>query len=181
MRVITGFARGRKLKALDGESVRPTGDRVKEAVFSIIQFELEGRSFLDLFAGSGQMGIEALSRGAASCVFVEKDKDAYSVIKDNLAHTKLEESAKVLNTDALAFIQTTDSVFDIIYIDPPYDTDLIDQALPLAAQKLAAGGIILCEIKYRRELPERVGNLKLYRTYKYGKTSLVTYRHDQND
>ncbi|HRT82268.1 MAG TPA: 16S rRNA (guanine(966)-N(2))-methyltransferase RsmD, partial [Oscillospiraceae bacterium] len=100
MRVITGFARGRKLKALDGESVRPTGDRVKEAVFSIIQFELEGRSFLDLFAGSGQMGIEALSRGAASCVFVEKDKDAYSVIKDNLAHTKLEESAKVLNTDA---------------------------------------------------------------------------------
>ncbi len=181
MRVITGSARGRKLKALSGEAVRPTGDRVKEAVFSIIQFELEGRRFLDLFAGSGQMGIEALSRGAAFALFIEKDREAYAIIKENLAHTKLEESARVLNSDALAFLQTSDSLFDIIFIDPPYNTDLIDQALPLAAQKLAPGGIIVCEIKFLRNLPETVGNLKLFRTYKYAKTSLVTYRHAQND
>ncbi len=136
---------------------------------------------LDLFAGSGQMGIEALSRGAAFCTFVEKEKEAFDLIKENLTHTKLEDRALVLNSDALAFLQMTDSVFDIIFIDPPYDSDLIDKALPLAAEKLAAGGIIICETKFRSDPPEAGQGIKLYRSYKYGKTSVFTYRHDQTD
>ena len=103
MRVITGTARGRVLRTLEGEDVRPTTDRVKEAVFSIIQFEIEGRRVLDLFAGSGQLGIEALSRGAASATFVDMSKDSLSTVKYNLEHTKLGDNAKVVQTDALSF------------------------------------------------------------------------------
>ena len=98
MRVITGKARGTTLKTLEGVSVRPTTDRVKEAVFSIIQFEIEGRRVLDLFAGSGQLGIEALSRGAESAVFVDADKNSVRVVKENLAKTKLEQFASVAQT-----------------------------------------------------------------------------------
>ena len=120
MRVITGTARGRVLKTLEGEDVRPTTDRVKEAVFSIIQFEIEGRRVLDLFAGSGQLGIEALSRGAASATFVDMSKDSLSAVKYNLEHTKLGDNAKVVQTDALSFLKLTKDKFDIVFLDPPY-------------------------------------------------------------
>ena len=119
MRVITGTARGRVLRTLEGEDVRPTTDRVKEAVFSIIQFEIEGRRVLDLFAGSGQLGIEALSRGAASATFVDMSKDSLSAVKYNLEHTKLGDNAKVVQTDALSFLKLTKDKFDIVFLDPP--------------------------------------------------------------
>ena len=117
MRVITGTARGRVLRTLEGEDVRPTTDRVKEAVFSIIQFEIEGRRVLDLFAGSGQLGIEALSRGAASATFVDMSKDSLSAVKYNLEHTKLGDNAKVVQTDALSFLKLTKDKFDIVFLD----------------------------------------------------------------
>ena len=117
MRVITGTARGRVLRTLEGEDVRPTTDRVKEAVFSIIQFEIEGRRVLDLFAGSGQLGIEALSRGAASATFVDMSKDSLSTVKYNLEHTKLGDNAKVVQTDALSFLKLTKDKFDIVFLD----------------------------------------------------------------
>ena len=120
MRVITGTAKGRKLKTLEGENVRPTIERVKEAVFSIIQFEIEGRRVLDLFAGSGQLGIEALSRSAASAVFIDADKAAVAVVKENLEVSKLADKATVMQTDALAFLQTSNLTFDIAFLDPPY-------------------------------------------------------------
>ena len=120
MRVITGTARGRVLRTLEGEDVRPTTDRVKEAVFSIIQFEIEGRRVLDLFAGSGQLGIEALSRGAASATFVDMSKDSLSAVKYNLEHTKLGDNAKVVQTDALSFLKLTKDKFDLVFLDPPY-------------------------------------------------------------
>lgn len=104
MRVITGFAKGRKLRTLSGEDVRPTTDRVKEALFSIIQFEIEGRRVLDLFAGSGQLGIEALSRGAASAVFVDSSRDSIEVVRENLNTTQLAQSAQVMQMDSLAFL-----------------------------------------------------------------------------
>ncbi|NLX94260.1 MAG: 16S rRNA (guanine(966)-N(2))-methyltransferase RsmD [Clostridiales bacterium] len=176
MRVITGIARGRVLKTLEGESVRPTSERVKEAVFSILQFEIEGRRVLDLFAGSGQLGIETLSRGAASAVFIESDKAAVAVVKANLESTGLAEKATVVQTDAFAFLQTSGLTFDIIFLDPPFAAGLVQRALPLAAAITAPGGIILCEAPFAEKLPEEAGALKQNRVYKYGKTAITTYR-----
>ena len=113
MRVITGSARGMTLRTLEGDNVRPTTDKVKEAVFSAIQFEIEGRRILDLFAVSGQLGIEALSRGAESATFVDADKNAIKIIKENLAKTKLDSKASVAQTDSIAFLTMTDKIFDI--------------------------------------------------------------------
>lgn len=176
MRVITGIARGRVLKTLEGESVRPTSERVKEAVFSILQFEIEGRRVLDLFAGSGQLGIETLSRGAASAVFIESDKAAVAVVKANLESTGLAEKATVVQTDAFAFLQTSGLTFDIIFLDPPFAAGLVQRALPLAAAITAPGGIVLCEAPFAEKLPEEAGALKQNRVYKYGKTAITTYR-----
>lgn len=175
MRVITGTARGRVLKTLEGEHIRPTGDRVKEALFSIIQFEIEGRRVLDLFAGSGQLGIEALSRAATSAVFIDADKSAAAIVKANLETTGLGEKATVLQTDAIAFLQTSGLIFDIIFLDPPYDAGLVQRALPLAAAITAPGGVILCETLFTEELPEQAGALKKSRVYKYGKTAITVY------
>ena len=136
MRVITGTARGRVLRTLEGEDVRPTTDRVKEAVFSIIQFEIEGRRVLDLFAGSGQLGIEALSRGAASATFVDMSKDSLSTVKYNLEHTKLGDNAKVVQTDALSFLKLTKDKFDIVFLDPPYARLLSIRSCPKASASL---------------------------------------------
>ena len=137
MRVITGTARGRVLRTLEGEDVRPTTDRVKEAVFSIIQFEIEGRRVLDLFAGSGQLGIEALSRGAASATFVDMSKDSLSAVKYNLEHTKLGDNAKVVQTDALSFLKLTKDKFDIVFLDPPYASSLVTDSMKLLSDVVA--------------------------------------------
>lgn len=176
MRVITGTAKGRILKTLEGKSLRPTGGRVKEAIFSIIQFEIEGRRVLDLFAGSGQLGIEALSRGAKSAVFIDADKDAVAAVKENLETTGLAENATVLQSDAFAFLRTSGLTFDIIFLDPPFDAGLVEKALPLAAAITVPGGIILCETPSSEKLPEEVGALKQNRVYKYGKKTITTYR-----
>lgn len=176
MRVITGSARGRTLKALEGDSVRPTSEKVKEAVFSIIQFEIEGRRVLDLFAGSGQMGIEALSRGAAACVFVDSGKDAVKIIKHNLEHTGLGGNASVMQTDVFSFLRTSRQTFDIVFLDPPYAQGYIPKVLPPAAESVNEGGVIICEAPFGEELPETAGDMGLYRSYKYGKTSITVYR-----
>ena len=120
MRVITGTARGRRLKEPVGMETRPTTDRVKEGIFSSIQFEIEGRRVLDLFGGTGQMGIEALSRGAAHCTFVDLRKDAAAAIRENLALTDLSDAATVIQGDALAYLTRCQESFDVIFLDPPY-------------------------------------------------------------
>ncbi|HQH63949.1 MAG TPA: RsmD family RNA methyltransferase, partial [Clostridiales bacterium] len=114
MRVITGSARGRVLKALSGDSVRPTGDRAKEGIFSAVQFDIEGRRVLDLFAGSGQLGIEALSRGAAEAVFVDADAAAAATVRENLLTTGLGENAQVVRSDAIAYLRTCADTFGLI-------------------------------------------------------------------
>jgi 16S rRNA (guanine(966)-N(2))-methyltransferase RsmD len=149
MRVITGTARGRTLKTPEGDHTRPTAERVKEAVFSIIQFEIEGRRVLDLFAGSGQLGIEALSRGATSAVFIESDKAAAEVVRENLQKTRLEDKATVLQTDAIAFLASTASVFDIVFLDPPYAANLLQKALTAAAGKLRPAASLFANILLR--------------------------------
>ena len=122
MRVIAGSARSLPLKTAPGQDIRPTTDKTKETLFNILQPRLFGCSFLDLFAGSGAIGIEALSRGAESAVFVEKNKKACACIRRNLAFTKLEESGKLLEMDAVQALRVMegDAPFDIIFMDPPY-------------------------------------------------------------
>ncbi len=179
MRVITGTARGRRLITLEGEDVRPTTDRVKEALFSIIQFEIEGRKILDLFAGSGQLGIEALSRGAKSAVFVDLSKKSVEVVKQNLESTGLGKNAIVLNTDSIAFAASRADRYDVAFLDPPYRTGLLQKALPLTANIMNEGGVIVCEAPFDEELPETAGNFKMTKEYKYGKIKLVTYRFEE--
>ena len=181
MRVITGTARGRVLRTLEGEDVRPTTDRVKEAVFSIIQFEIEGRRVLDLFAGSGQLGIEALSRGAASATFVDMSKDSLSTVKYNLEHTKLQDNAIVLQTDAISFLKLTNEKFDIVFLDPPYASTLVADSLRALPDRVADGGCVICETPAAAELPEKAGSLALYRSYRYGKIKITVYRKEADD
>ena len=130
MRIISGKARGTKLYTLEGENTRPTLDRVKESIFNIIQNEIEGAKILDLFAGSGAIGLEFLSRGAEKVVLCDKSKEAVNIIKKNIAKTHMEESTKVLNADFENCLeQLKNEQFDIIYIDPPYATDYIIKSL----------------------------------------------------
>lgn len=176
MRVITGTARGRKLETLSGEDVRPTTDMVKESVFSIIQFQVQGRMFLDLFAGSGQMGIEAISRGAKGAYFIDLRKDAVSVIRKNLASVGFEDKAQVRCADSIGFLSSCPVNFDVAFIDPPYRKGLASKALELLPSVMNQGGVIICETALEEELPESAGEFLLDRTYRYGKIKISTYR-----
>lgn len=175
MRVITGIARGRRLAAPEGLDVRPTTDKVKEAVFSAVQFELEGAYVLDLFAGSGQMGIEALSRGAARAVFVDSSQKAVRCINENLRTTKLDRLAEVISRDSYDYIKLTAKTFDMIILDPPYRQNHIDNILPFAAEKLNAGGCIICEYESEAYEPKAPEGLVLRKTYRYGKINVTIF------
>lgn len=177
MRVITGIAKGKRLKTLEGLEVRPTTDRVKEAIFSIIQFDIEGRRVLDLFSGSGQLGIEALSRGAESATFVDRSSASIKVIKENLANVKLEEKANVLQKDAVSYLAMCRERFDIAFLDPPYHHGLFQDVLPLLSRMMSKGGIILCEAASSEELPVEAGPFHRVRIYQYGKSAVTLYRH----
>ena len=166
MRVITGIARGRKLRSPDGYDVRPTTEITKEALFSILQFEL------DLFAGSGQLGIEALSRGAGFCTFVDSARASQDLVRQNLTSTGLGANARVMPMDYLAFLQSTRETFDIALLDPPYAKGMIDQALPLLAEKMS---------DKKEELPAQAGPFGIYREYRYGKSKLTVYRRRDSD
>ncbi len=176
MRVITGTARGRTLATLEGEDVRPTAERVKEAIFSMLQFEIEGRTVLDLFAGSGQLGIEALSRGAQKAVFVDADKNAIKVIKSNIEKTGFTDKSSVFNSDALSYLRFSGEKFHIAFLDPPYSKGLLEKALPEVAKKMHTSGVIVCELPVRDTEPEGAEGFELYRTYKYGKIKIAVYR-----
>lgn len=178
MRVITGSAKGRRLTTLEGEDIRPTADKVKGAVFNSIQFDIEGRKILDLFAGSGQLGIEALSRGAAKAVFIDLNRAAVKVINDNLEHCRLKDNASVFNGDAISYLKTTREKFDIVFIDPPYKTHLASEALPLIPGILNDGGIIVCETSPEERLPEKIGDYAITKNDTYSKTMLTIYRYD---
>ena len=177
MRAITGKARGRRLETLTGEDVRPTADRIKEAIFSALQFEIEGRLFLDLFAGSGQMGIEALSRGAAGAVFVDESRESAGVVRKNLQSTGLMENASVMNMDSIGFLKMKSGKFDIAFLDPPYRTGLLQKALELVVGSVKKTGVIVCESPLDEELPENCGDFTVDRTYRYGKIKVTMYRH----
>ena len=176
MRVITGTARGRKLKEPAGRDIRPTTDKVKESVFNIIQFDVEGRRVLDLFAGTGQMGIEALSRGAASAVFVDQSGDAVKLVRENLRATDLEKHAEVVQGDSLGYLKRGEG-FDLIFLDPPYDSPLLEKALQAiqAFDILREGGIMVCESMPEKPLPDLTAPYVKGREYRYGKVKLTVY------
>ncbi|GFI55019.1 ribosomal RNA small subunit methyltransferase D [Clostridiales bacterium] len=149
MRIITGSARGIQLESLPGENTRPTTDRVKEALFSMIQFEIEGRRVLDLFGGSGQLGLEALSRGAQHCVFIDAARAACDIITANAKKCKLFDRCRISTGDYASFLRSAaeKEQFDIIFLDPPYDSEYLAAALTGIAEGglLANGGKIVCE------------------------------------
>jgi 16S rRNA (guanine966-N2)-methyltransferase len=182
MRVITGTLRGKRLITLEGESVRPTTDKTKEAIFSIIQFDIPNAEVLDLFAGSGQLGIEALSRGAKHCVFVDKSKESIGVIRQNIESCKLENSSRILNYDAEDYLKMAHHSFDIAILDPPYSLGLIPKVLSGVDEIMNPGGTVVCEHEAGLELPEKVGGLTLRRRYSYGKlVALTVYDKDSAD
>lgn len=177
MRVITGEARGRKLKEPTGMAIRPTTDQVKEAIFNICQFDLEGRRVLDLFGGTGQLGIEAKSRGAAEVTVVDQSREALALIRENVKRAGLE--LRVCQGEALSFLERC-GVYDLILLDPPYDTDLVKNALERIKtfDILSKGGIIICETRAEMVLPELEAPYRRLREYRYGRVKLTTYTKD---
>lgn len=178
MRVITGKARGVQLKTPDGLLTRPTTDRVKEALFSIIHFEIPGAKVLDLFGGTGQLGIEALSRGAKSAVFVDAREEACKLIRENLKRTKLEQGAKVVRSDYLDYLGRCREQYNIVFLDPPYAEVFLENALKRITEIdiLQSDGIIVTERPLGKELPWEMEGYSRSRDYKYGKTLLTVYR-----
>lgn len=174
MRVITGIAGGRKLKSPEGDAVRPTADQVKQAMFNILQFDLEGRRILDLFGGTGQLGIEALSRGAREAVFTDSSRTSVQLIRENLKRCGLEGT--VLQTDALSYLARGEK-FDVIFIDPPYDGGLYQAVLERinAVDNLNEGGIIICESRAKEVLPDLLSPYRLLRRRHYGSMALTFY------
>ena len=178
MRVITGSARGIQLKTPEGMVTRPTSDRVKEAMFSIVHFDIPGAEVLDLFGGTGQLGIEALSRGAKSVVFVDAGEPACRLIRENLKRTRLEFQAKVVRSDYLAYLERANAQFDIILLDPPYAETFLENSLNKITEIdiLRTGGIIVTERPLGKELPWEFSGYERSKDYKYGNTLLTIYR-----
>ena len=178
MRVITGKARGIVLKTPDGMATRPTTDRVKEAMFSIIQFDVPASRVLDLFGGTGQLGIEALSRDAKSAVFIDEREDACRLIRENLKRTKLDQHGRVIRSDYMAYLRTCKEKFDIIFLDPPYAEVFLENSLKMITEIdiLQSGGIIVAERPIGKELPWEFPGFDRSRDYKYGNTLVTIYR-----
>ena len=162
MRIISGTARGRRLKTLEGMDVRPTTEKVKEAIFSSIQFDLPQATVLDLFAGSGQLGLEALSRGAK---------------RENVAAAGFSEQAEVIQTEAAAFLKSSAPTmqWDLVFLDPPYRHDTIQEMLLLLEHHVAPDGKIICEHERELELPEELGVWRKKKTYSYGSIAVTVY------
>ena len=178
MRVITGKARGIQLKTPDGMLTRPTADRVKEALFSIINFDIPGAKVLDLFGGTGQLGIEALSRGATAATFVDAREESCKLIRENLKRTKLEQDAKVIRSDYLDYLSRCREQYDIIFLDPPYAEVFLENAIKRITEIdiLHSNGIIVAERPLGKELPWEFAGYTRSKDYKYGNTLLTLYR-----
>jgi 16S rRNA (guanine(966)-N(2))-methyltransferase RsmD len=183
MRVITGKARGVQLKTPEGMDTRPTTDRVKEALFSIIHFDIPGAGVLDLFAGTGQLGIEALSRGASDAVFVDVREDACRLVKENLKRTKLQGSAQVVKAEYTQYLRNCSRKFGIIFLDPPYSEEFLEKSLNFIMEIdiLQSGGIIVTERPLGKPLLCDHSGYIRSKDYKYGKVFLTVFRKEETD
>ena len=183
MRVISGTARGKKLSSLEGLATRPTLDRVKEALFNILQFDLKGARILDLFSGSGALGIEALSRGAKEAVLCDNSHKAIQIINKNLKETRLIDKAKVVNRDyidAMEQLHKQSQKFDIIFLDPPYKSDYAIESIEhiIKYNLLEEDGIIVVETDDKNKIDEikKLNKLEVYDTRKYGIVHIIFIR-----
>ena len=176
MRIITGTARGRRLSAPEGRDVRPTPERVKEGLFSALQFDIEGRRVLDLFAGSGQLGLEALSRGARSAVFVDSSDESVKNVRKNIELTGFTDKAQVFLSDYAAFAASSRDIFDIAFLDPPYSAGLLMPALKAVLPLMSDYGVIVCEHPPEIIPEQSAGGFSIRRSYRYGKVAVTVYR-----
>ncbi len=176
MRIITGSARGRRLVSPEGYDVRPTTDKVKESLFNIIQFDLDSAVFCDLFAGSGQIGLEAVSRGASRAVFVEASKKSLEVIKTNIELCRFSDYCTTVFSDVFVYLNSMKEDYDFIFMDPPYNKQLCDKALAILADKVSDNTTIICETQINEVLPETIGDLRLVKTYDYSSIKLSVFR-----
>lgn len=179
MRVIAGSAKGKRLQVVPGNSTRPIMDRVKLALFNILYPYIENSDFLDLFAGTGGVGIEALSRGAKKSYFIELDKKAYNIVKENVEHTDFIKDSDIRNCDAFSFIKNTSKTFDIIYIDPPQFKSMAEEILQIISDKpsiLNKDSIIILKIHPKEYEEIQSTSLEEYDQRKYGNSLLVFYR-----
>ena len=176
MRIIAGEAKGRKLFSPAGIGLRPTSDKVREALFNILAFQIAGTSFLDLYAGSGAVGIEAMSRGAQKVVFVEKDRAHITLLKKNLSLFQNHHDVEIFEGTALHFLKINKNQFDIIFIDPPY-AEGAEEILQTVGgcDIIPPRGIAIIEHFHKTNLPDTVGGLSLLKRYRYGGTTLTSY------
>lgn len=179
LRVISGSARGKKLISPPDEKVRPTLDRIKESVFNMIAFSVYDSVVLDLFSGSGALGVEALSRGAKKCIFVDKSRESLKVTEDNLKITSLDGKASLINSDFSDFLEVTNETFDLIFLDPPYHEGLMDNALKLIHSKnlLSKDGIIVCESDTEAAFSPDESLFEVYRNKRYGKVLITLLKN----
>lgn len=176
MRVIAGTAKRKPLCASSQDTMQPTIDRVKEALFSRIQFDIIGRQCLDLFAGSGQLGIEAVSRGAAYCDFVEHTREAADCIQKNIANCGFERACRLHRADAFEFIRSTHRQYDLVFLDPPFHKDMLPLVLPLVKAHLNPNAIVYCESHIEDPEPPEVDGLERYAQTCYGTIRTTYYR-----
>ncbi|HEX9003720.1 MAG TPA: 16S rRNA (guanine(966)-N(2))-methyltransferase RsmD [Blastocatellia bacterium] len=184
MRVITGIYKGRRLKTLEGSAVRPTSDRMRETLFNILAPRIEGARFLDLCAGSGAIGIEALSRGAGQVTFVESSRKSSTVISENLRHCEIRNGYTFIARDALMalkYLAQEKQQFDLIYFDPPYDSELYSPVLWQIARGnlLTEDGILIVEHRRQLVLAPNYDDLRPYRELPQGDSCLTFYRMEQ--
>lgn len=172
MRIISGKYRGKKLKGFDIDGTRPTMDRVKESIFGMIQSFIPNSTILDLFAGSGSLGLEAISNGAKSLTLVDNNPVVIKIINDNIS--SFDEDVTVLNTDYKKFLKSSNSKYDVIFLDPPYRAGILNKAIRVIEERdlLVDGGIIVCE--YEGGVPEC--SYKLIKEKKYGSKSVRIYQ-----
>ena len=171
MRVVGGIYKGRVLNTFRGNEVRPTADMVRESLFNILQFNIAGKVFLDLFCGTGAVGIEALSRGAEKVVFNDLNKSSISLTKSNLSKLNITEKVQVVNQNALTYLVNTTEKFDIVYLDPPYKEGVYLQAIELAKGVLKEGGLIIVEDE--KPFNEQIKGLEIVDKRKYGRVHLT--------
>ncbi|MCX7885017.1 MAG: 16S rRNA (guanine(966)-N(2))-methyltransferase RsmD [Caloramator sp.] len=184
MRIITGIAKGRRIKAPEGKNTRPTLDRVKESIFNIINNRIQGACILDLFAGSGNLGLESISRGSISCIFCEKDKTTFGYLKENVVSLGFSSKCELYNHDAFFVLKKCSQrnlKFDIIFLDPPYGKDLIIESLKNISHYnlLNNNGIIITEYDENDIIPDKIEDLIKYRTEKYGRVRISFWNKEE--